>query len=162
VGAYDSCGLHLKKVLQSKKIVLPVDVVVGGAQGENARSVPVSLKQKKLVKKGEYVQDAGPATLALFDEYIRQAKTIIWNGALGVFEVPAYAFGTLSLARLIATYSRRSAFGVVGGGETVQVLQKTGMAHFVDHVSTGGGAMLEFLAGESLPGIDALQQHDKK
>jgi len=150
------CGVALKKVFHSKKIVLPRDVVVGKKDGSNARVVAITRQQKQLVRRGEYAHDVGPATLRLYAAYIKKAKTIFWNGALGVFEVPAYATGTLSLARLIATHARGKAFGVIGGGETVQALRRTKMEQYVDHVSTGGGALLEYLSGAALPGLEAL------
>jgi phosphoglycerate kinase len=87
---------------------------------------------------------------------IKHAKTIVWNGPVGIFEIPRFAHGTLALAQVVASRSKGRALGVVGGGETVEALDKTGMAGWVDHVSTGGGAMLEFLEGKVLPGVKPL------
>ncbi|MEK7190122.1 MAG: phosphoglycerate kinase, partial [Patescibacteria group bacterium] len=88
---------------------------------------------------------------------VKKANTLIWNGPLGHFEQPPYNHGTISMARLIAARSKCRAFGVVGGGETIAALRQSKMAEYIDHISTGGGAMLEFLAGKKLPGIEALR-----
>ena len=102
------------------------------------------------------IYDVGPKTVSAYASYIRSAKTLVWNGPLGWFEIPKYSHGSLALGRLIAARSSGRAFGVVGGGESVKALQMTGLMDCVDHVSTGGGAMLEFLEGKTLPGLAAL------
>jgi phosphoglycerate kinase len=140
------------KLALESKIVLPGDVVV--ARGKNIKTAMV--KGPKEIQDKEAIFDIGPGTIREFSSYIRKAQTIIWNGPMGYFEVPTFSHGSVALGRLIASRSKGKAFGVVGGGETLVCLQKTGMAEFVDHISTGGGAMLEFLAGEKLPGIEAL------
>lgn len=144
-----------KEVLQfakNKKLIFPVDVVVGAVDGSGAEIVPIdanfAIKNKSLA-----IFDIGPATVQLFSEYIKKAKTLIWNGAMGRFEVHPYEYGTYALTHLFAARSKGRAFGVVGGGETVQVFEKLGLAEDVDLVSTGGGAMLEFLGGKKLPGL---------
>jgi phosphoglycerate kinase len=156
--AFDPCVLNMKKIFKHKKIVMPLDVVVGGAEGNGAHIVDISIKNKNLVGTRQCVYDIGPRTVRYYTQLIKQAQTLVWNGPLGIFEVSHYAYGTLSIARLIAARSRGRAFGVVGGGETVQALRRTGMQEYVDHISTGGGALLKFLAGEKLPGIEALKK----
>lgn len=141
-----------------RKIIWPVDVVVGKTYGAGARRVLLLKKPHTICKKGEAILDIGPATLRLFASYIKRAKTIVWNGAMGYFEVTPYDVGTKAVARLVAGQSKGKAFGVVGGGETVQAVEMVGVRDDVDLVSTGGGAMLEFLGGKKLPGIEALRR----
>jgi phosphoglycerate kinase len=100
--------------------------------------------------------DIGPKTVALFDSEIAKARTIVWNGPLGVFEKPAYAKGTLAIAKAVAARSAKSATSIVGGGDSVAAIEQSGVASQISHISTGGGASLEFLAGEKLPGVEAL------
>lgn len=150
------------KLVHSKhfpKIVLPIDVLVGNPTRpkERLKTVDVTVNPSKISdKRGHGILDIGPKTISAYASFIRSAKTIVWNGPLGLFEVPKYSHGTLALGRLIAARSKGRAFGLVGGGETVMALERTGLADCVDHVSTGGGAMLEFIEGKDLPGIKAL------
>lgn len=143
-------ALITAKKLLTKKIILPVDVVVRGREGKG------EVRPIQLVGKHDTIVDIGPATILRFAEFLRLANTIVWNGPVGLFEEKAFSHGSVALARFIAARSRGRAFGVVGGGETLAVLARTGMQEYVDWVSTGGGAMLEFLAGKTLPGIKAL------
>jgi len=92
----------------------------------------------------------------LFDSYIKQAKTIVWNGPLGKFEEASFKAGTLSVARSLASRARGQAYGLVGGGETVTALKLTKMDEYVDWISTAGGAMLAYLGGEKLPGLKGI------
>ena len=142
------------KLLKNKKVILPVDVVVGDGAGNKARVVVVGSEFK--IKSLEGVYDIGPRTIRLYAQYIKKAQTIVWNGAMGYFEQKPYDVGTLSIARLVASRSKGKAFGIIGGGETLQAMEKVKMMEFIDLVSTGGGAMLEFLAGKSLPGVKVL------
>ncbi len=144
-------------LLREKKIVLPSDVVIGvkGAE-KSARVVMLGKSAKKLAGSNESILDIGPETVGLYAAQIKKAATIVWNGPLGYFEEPQFSHGTLALARTVASRSKGPAFGVVGGGETVLALRRTKMEDMVDWVSTGGGAMLEFLEGKTLPGIKAL------
>ncbi len=143
------------KYCKNKKVILPVDVVVGDAKGKN-----VSVKQIdsafKISQPTQAIYDIGPHTVRLFAGYLKKAHTLIWNGAMGMFEVKPYHHATQALAHVFAARSKGLAYGVAGGGETVEILEAQGLTADVDLVSTGGGAMLEFLGGKKLPGIVAL------
>lgn len=145
-----------KKLLANKKIVLPVDLVVGDFKGKKAWAVKVPKKPGELCKKPYALLDVGPETIRQYAQIIRKAQTIVWNGPMGYFEIPKYSHGSIALGQLVAARSKGKVFGVVGGGETISAIEKTGMAGFVDHISTGGGAMLEFLEGKILQGIKPL------
>ena len=134
---------------RSPKIVLPVDGVMGRSPG--ARQRTGSLDR---VQQGEGIYDAGPATVRLFGRELAQSRTIIWNGPLGIVEMPAFRKGTLGLVRAIGRSRGRS---IVGGGDTIAWLEGRGLLKHFDYVSTGGGAMLAYLAGEKLPGLEALK-----
>ena len=138
-----------------KKLLLPRDVLVATRLDEKAEPRYCLPNE---VQKDEFVVDLGAETIREWAGLIKKAKTIVWNGPVGLFEVKKFSHGSVSLGRVVAARSTGKAFGVVGGGETVQCLLKTGMAEFVDHVSTGGGAMLEYLAGKKLPGIKPLMK----
>ena len=99
--------------------------------------------------------DIGPKTVARYAEIIAEAKTIVWNGPLGVFETPAFARGTIEIAQAVAA---SGAISIVGGGDSIAALEKAGVSQKITHISTGGGASLEFLANETLPGIEALEK----
>lgn len=140
-----------------KNVIRPVDVVVGDKKGTEYRIAKIEKKPHEICKKGEMILDIGPESVQLFAEHIRKAKTLVWNGAMGYFEQEPYHIGTMAIATLVAERSKLSAvFGVIGGGETLQAMEILGMTKQVDLVSTGGGAMLEYLAGDTLPGIAAL------
>ncbi len=145
--------IKARKLAKKKKIVLPVDVLAATSLTEKAKA---RFTTPDDVKANEYVVDIGPETVRLYATYVKEAKTIAWNGPMGMFEVKKFSHGTVSLGRIVASRSSGQAFGVVGGGETIVALELTGMSEFVDHISTGGGAMLEFLAGKTLPGIAPL------
>lgn len=132
-------------------IYLPVDNVV--AENLNSTKAPEVLNTPA-VPSGMMALDIGPRTIALFSGAIKPAKTIFWNGPLGVFEKPAFAEGTLAIARLISTLD--DAITVVGGGDSVAAIHQAGVANKISHISTGGGASLEFVEGKILPGIAAL------
>lgn len=104
--------------------------------------------------------DIGPRTVELFRKEISAAKTIVWNGPLGMFEKPAFASGTLAIARAVADATSAGATSIVGGGDTVAALEQSGVAQKISHISTGGGASLEFLAGQKLPGVEALTSRE--
>ncbi len=144
------------KYCKKKKVIKPVDLVVGDQEGKNFHVVEIKPKPHQICKKGQMILDIGPATIRLFEEYIGKAKTVVWNGAPGYFEQEPYHIGTMAIARVVAKSSKGKAYGVIGGGETLQSMDMVGMSKYIDLVSTGGGAMLEFLAGNRLPGIEAL------
>jgi phosphoglycerate kinase len=100
--------------------------------------------------------DIGPQTVQRFSAEIAAAKTIFWNGPMGVFEMPAFANGTLAIAKAVAAATESGATSIIGGGDSVAAVQQAGLAAKVSHISTGGGASLEFLAGKKLPGVEAL------
>ena len=143
------------KFCESKKVILPTDYVIGALDGKKHQVLDFNRKFKVVGNWG--IMDIGPKTVQLYARHIKSAQTLIWNGAMGYFEQPPFQFGTNSIARLVASRSKGRAFGVCGGGETVEILQKLNLMSDIDLVSTGGGAMLEFLAGKNLPGVDAVR-----
>jgi 3-phosphoglycerate kinase len=142
-----------------KKIILPVDLVVSE---KNDGTAPVKIKDIDSVGKKDYILDIGPKTIILYAEYIKKARTIIWNGPMGKFEVKPFRHGTLALARLIAARSQGIAFGAVGGGETIEALKMIDMENYIDWVSTGGGAMLYYLGGDKMPGLEKITDYHSK
>lgn len=142
-----------KKLMKNRKLVVPLDVLCADRLDDKAQ---VRVAKPDGVKKNEYVIDIGPETMRAFALELKKAKTLVWNGPVGLFEVKKFSYGTIILGRVIASRSKGRAFGVVGGGETIAALEQTKMAEWVDHVSTGGGAMLEYLSGKVLPGIKPL------
>jgi phosphoglycerate kinase len=138
-----------------EKLVLPVDVVVADAFAEDANVRTVGVDR---VPAGWRILDIGPRTVGLFEEKLASAATVVWNGPMGVFEFPRFAAGTIALASSLAG---TKATTVVGGGDSIAALQQAGLADKMTHVSTGGGASLEFLEGKTLPGVAALQDKDE-
>lgn len=133
------------------EVLLPVDVVVADRFAPDARTKVVPVDQIPADWEG---LDIGPKTRELFASRIAQARTVIWNGPLGVFEMPAFAEGTNAIARALA---ESSAVSIIGGGDSAAAVEQAGVAGRMTHVSTGGGASLEFLEGRELPGVAALQ-----
>jgi len=149
-----------KKLLASAaakgtRIVLPVDHVVADRFASDA--VP-EIVDSLDVPAGKMGLDVGPKTIALYRAVILGAKSIVWNGPVGVFEFDAFAKGTEAVAKLVAEATDKGAMSVVGGGDSVAAVNKFGLADRMSHVSTGGGASLEYLEGKVLPGIAALEQ----
>lgn len=142
-----------KLEITSSKIHLPPDAMLclGKEDGDLCRVGPVGN-----VEPNEMILDIGPDTEELFSKIISQAKMVIWNGPMGLFEKEAFAGGTLVVALAVAN---SGAFSVVGGGETVAFLEEKKLVDKFSFVSTGGGAMMEFLCGDKLPGIEALENH---
>ncbi|PTX60464.1 phosphoglycerate kinase [Kordia periserrulae] len=134
-------------------IHLPVDSVIADAFANDANTKIVDVTK---IPDDWMGLDAGPATQAKFAEVIAQSKTILWNGPLGVFEMPTFAKGTIALGDAIAEATKNGAFSLVGGGDSVAAVKQFGFESKVSYVSTGGGAMLESLEGKTLPGIAAI------
>jgi phosphoglycerate kinase len=134
------------------KLVLPVDVTVADRFDADAFSQVVSVAE---VPPGWRILDVGPRTLELFHERMAGARTVVWNGPMGVFEFPKFAQGTEAVARMLAALP--DATTIIGGGDSAAAVQRTGLADKMSHISTGGGASLEFLEGKTLPGVAALQ-----
>jgi phosphoglycerate kinase len=142
-----------KSILKKKNLMIPKDVVVTTHPVDKGK---VRVTPVNAIRKDEEVMDLGPETIRAYAEEIKKAQTIAWNGPVGHFEVKTFSHGTMALGMLIAARSKGRAFGVAGGGETVAALAGTKMSEWMDHISTGGGAMLEFLEGKTLPGIKPL------
>ena len=134
------------------QVGLPVDAVVGRAPRQAEEVSTVNIRQIPPTLMG---LDIGPVTLERFREALRSARTVVWNGPMGVFENPAFASGTLELARAVAD---SQAFTVVGGGDTVAAIHQAGVADKIGYLSTAGGAFLEYLEGRELPGVAALTE----
>ena len=141
------------------KLVLPVDTVVTDAFDFDARKVG-TLKTVAWDGIGakDIGVDVGEATRAKFAAIVKDARTVVWNGPMGVFEIPETAKGTLAIAQSLADATAHGAITVVGGGDSVAAVEKNGLADKVTHVSTGGGASLEFLEGKELPGVTYLSE----
>ena len=135
------------------RLVLPVDCVAGPALVSGARTRVVD---RSGVAPGEMVGDIGPVTVRLFGEYLAGAATVVWNGPMGVFEIEEFSRGTVGIARVVAEAADRGATAVVGGGDSAAAVRAAGVAERITHVSTGGGASLELLAGKVLPAVAAL------
>jgi len=136
------------------RLLLPLDHLVAAAVDADAEC---DITQDQAVPDGKMGLDIGPETVAAYTEEIRKAKTILWNGPMGVFELEPFASGTLTLAEEMADAADHGAFVLVGGGDSVTAAAKAGVTQRLGHISTGGGASLEFLSGMELPGVAALQ-----
>jgi len=161
---YEADKLEVAKEIMEKaeelnvKLVLPVDVAAGNEFSENAKLKNFAIDE---IDKEYQALDIGKKTCKLFANEIKEAKTIIWNGPMGVFEFEKFKKGTLAVAKAVA---KSNALSVVGGGDSVAAINGLGFADKVSHISTGGGATLEFLEGANLPGVAMLQdkEDDKK
>ena len=139
------------------KFLLPTDVVIADRFAADATSKVVAIEQ---VSRGWRIMDIGPETITAFGRALEGAQTIVWNGSLGVAEMPAFARGTVALIEILAERTKDGATTIIGGGDSAAVVDQVGAADQMTHVSTGGGASLELLEGRILPGVAALQ--DKK
>lgn len=139
---------------QNVQIHLPVDSIVTQEFDNDSET---KIEDIKDISEGWMGLDAGPQSRENFARVIKESKIILWNGPLGVFEMDTFATGTIELAKAIAEATKKGAFSLVGGGDSVSAAKKFGFDKKVSYVSTGGGAMLEMLEGKSLPGIDALK-----
>ena len=148
-------ALAILKIAKEKgvQIHIPVDVVAADAFSNDANTQIVDVRE---IPDGWQGLDAGPKSLAAFKKVIMESKTILWNGPLGVFELPAFANGTITLGNYIAESTANGAFSLVGGGDSVSAVKQFGLEEKMSYVSTGGGAMLEMLEGRTLPGVAAI------
>ncbi len=146
----DSRRSNLMTIAPDNKIILPKDVIV-------AKKISGKAEAKKIsdVSKNDIILDIGPETTREYAKILKSAKTILWNGPMGIFELKKFSSGSLAMAMAVAAYSR-NAFTVCGGGETIAVLNQVKIKNRIDLISTGGGAMLTYLTGEELPGIKPL------
>jgi phosphoglycerate kinase len=135
----------------NKEILLPIDHVVVDNIDANAKTEIVG----ENIPLGKIAVDIGPQTIKLFEEKLKSAKTIVWNGPLGIFEMDAFSKGTMEVAKFISTLKTTS---IIGGGDTAAAIAKFNLEDKMSHISTGGGASLEFLEGKILPGIAALTE----
>ena len=141
--------LLAKAAVKNVSIELPVDhVVAPGLESASSQVTPVGRTPPD-----QMGLDIGPETVRRYSEIIRKAKTIVWNGPMGVFENPKFAQGTFAIASAVAS---SKAFSIVGGGDSAAAVAQSGVESKITHISTGGGASLEFLSGEKLPGVEAL------
>jgi phosphoglycerate kinase len=139
------------------RLMLPTDAVIAPQIHVRAKTQVVAIDA---VPRDQMVVDVGPVTVAAYSEHLAKAKTIFWNGPMGVFEIRQFAEGTNAIARLLAERTDAGVVTVVGGGDSVAAVEQLGLAERMSHVSTGGGASLEFLEGKTLPGVAALLQAD--
>jgi phosphoglycerate kinase len=150
-------GLARKLIEEAKqrnfRLLLPSDHVLGAEFKVDTKTQTTSIGA---TPDGWMGLDIGPETIANFSAELAGAKTIVWNGPMGVFEMPAFAKGTLEIARAVAAATAKGATSIVGGGDSVAAIHSAGLADKVSHISTGGGASLEFLGGRKLPGVEAL------
>lgn len=139
------------------RFMLPTDAVIAPQIHYRARTETIPIDA---VPKDQMVVDIGPETVAAYTEHLAKARTIFWNGPMGVFEISAFAAGTTAIARYIADRTGAGVVTIVGGGDSVAAVEQLGVADQMTHVSTGGGASLEFVEGKSLPGVEALLDRD--
>jgi phosphoglycerate kinase len=151
----DQIGFSLNLLEKAKgkiKFFLPSDHIAAERMDVQAKR---EIVKNDKIPSGWVCLDIGPETVKTFSEEIKSAKTIVWNGPMGVFEMEPFSQGTFAIAKAIAN---SSAFSIVGGGDSVAAVNKAGVADRISHISTGGGASLEFLEGKKLPGIEALRR----
>ena len=153
----DKLDLARKLIEEAKqrnfRLLLPTDHVLGSELKADTKTQTTSVNA---TPDGWMGLDIGPETVTKFSAELARAKTIVWNGPMGVFEMPAFAKGTLEIARAVAAATAKGAISIVGGGDSVAAIHAAGLAGKVSHISTGGGASLEFLGGRKLPGVEAL------
>jgi phosphoglycerate kinase len=135
------------------KLLLPIDHIVAR---EFKADAPATTCDVTATPADQMGLDIGPKTAAAYSAEIAKAKTIVWNGPMGVFEMPAFAKGTLEIAKAVSAATTAGATSIVGGGDSVAAVHQCGVANKISHISTGGGASLEFLGGRKLPGVEAL------
>jgi phosphoglycerate kinase len=155
----DKLDLARKLIEEAKqrkfRLLLPSDHVLGAEFKADTKTQTTSVTA---TPGGWMGLDIGPDTVAKFSAELARARTIVWNGPMGVFEMPAFAKGTLEIARAVAAATAKGATSIVGGGDSVAAIHAAGLADKISHISTGGGASLEFLGGRKLPGVEALTE----
>ncbi|MDR2426675.1 MAG: phosphoglycerate kinase [Endomicrobium sp.] len=155
---------ELLKKAKEKKIdfLLPVDHVIANKVDFANKAVPsdavINITADEAIPEDFMGVDIGPKSIEEFAETIKSAKTVVWNGPLGIFEIDRFSKGTVEIAKLVAEATGEGATSVVGGGDSVSAVKKAGVDKKISHISTGGGASLEFLEGKELPGIEALPE----
>jgi len=153
----DKIDLARKILAEAKqknfKFLLPVDNVIAP---EFKADAPATTVDVSAIPADQMGLDIGPKTVTSYSAEIAKAKTVVWNGPMGVFEMPAFAKGTLEIAKAVAAATASGATSIVGGGDSVAAVHQSGVAGKISHISTGGGASLEFLGGTKLPGVEAL------
>jgi phosphoglycerate kinase len=154
----DAEALAGRAQLQNVELMLPRDVVIASEFSAEARTQVAGVRAmpEYITQEGWRILDIGPETASAYGEVIRKAKTVVWNGPMGVFEMEPFAHGTLAVAQAVCDATRNGATTIVGGGDSVAAIEQMGLADCVTHISTGGGASLEFLEGRELPGVSAL------
>lgn len=140
------------------KLIFPVDAVVASEISETAKTAVVPIEK---IPDGQKGLDIGPKTIELFSKELKVARTVVWNGPMGVFECKPFAGGTVAIAKILAEITERGAVTVVGGGDSAAAVSQAGLDNKLSHISTGGGASLEFLEGKILPGVAALTDNSK-
>jgi len=135
------------------KFLLPADNVIAP---EFKPDSPATIVDVSAMPADQMGLDIGPKTIAAYKAEIAISRTIVWNGPMGVFEMPAFAKGTLEIAKAVAAATTGGAISIIGGGDSVAAVQQSGVAKQISHISTGGGASLEYLGGRKLPGVEAL------
>ncbi|TFH47085.1 MAG: phosphoglycerate kinase, partial [Bacteroidia bacterium] len=143
-----------KAIARGVKLLLPVDGINADKFDADANTYTSAIGD---VKEGWMGLDIGDKSIKLFEEVIMNSKTVLWNGPMGVFEMARFAKGTTAIARAVARATEQGAYTLVGGGDSVAALNNNGLADKVSYVSTGGGAMLEYMEGKKLPGITAIR-----
>ena len=138
------------------ELLLPVDAVIADSFNKNAETRVVSAADG--APESWLILDIGPQSAKIFCDAVSRAGTVLWNGPMGVFEMDAFAKGTFAIAQSLADATDKGAVTIIGGGDTAAAIQQSGLSERITHVSTGGGASLEFLEGKELPGVSAIQQ----
>ncbi|MDL1902778.1 phosphoglycerate kinase, partial [Anaerolineae bacterium CFX9] len=136
------------------KLVLPVDAVIGEKFADDAQTRQISISEG--VPDGWGIYDIGPESVKQFEAALAGARTVVWNGPMGVFEKAPFSAGTRAVAKILADLTAQGAVTVIGGGDSVAAVEDAGLADQITHISTGGGASLEMLEGKVLPGVAAL------
>lgn len=146
-----------KAKLKNIKLILPIDAKIGKEFNKDTESKIVDINN---VPEGWSIFDIGPKTIELYKKELEKAKTIVWNGPVGLFEFDQFAIGTNSVAEILASLD--NATTIIGGGDSAAAVEKSGLADKMTHISTGGGASLEFLEGKKLPGVECLQDKESE